>query len=141
MKDRENRLHQEFSDTGSNIPKEAIGRVHRIGKKIEIEDVDEDGHVTGIRVQQQVTMRFTNWRDRTQIDRERTRSKSFKVDLTKRRVNLSDKTRRETQHVEGIKLVFTDINCRLNVRFTDDSVEAFNSETELASSIGSCDER
>ena len=128
---------------GLNIPKEAIDRFHRIGRKFEIEDVDEDGHVTGVSVQQQVIMRFTNWRDRTQIYRERKTSKSFKfkVDLTKPRVNLLDKARRETQHVEGIKFVFADINCRLNVRFTDDSVKAFNSETELASIIASCDER
>ena len=46
VKDLENRLHQEFSNMGLNIPKEAIDRVHRIGRKFEIEDVDEDGHVT-----------------------------------------------------------------------------------------------
>ena len=143
VKDLENRLHQEFSNMGLNILKDAIDRVHRIGRKFEIEDADEDGQVTGVSVQQQVIIRFTNWRDHTQIYRERKRSKSlkFKVDLTKRRVNLLDKARRETQHVEGIKFVFADINYRLNVRFTDDSVKAFNSETELASIIASCDER
>ena len=106
VKDLESRLYQEFSNMGLNIPKEAIDRVHRIGRKFEIEDVDEDGHVTGVNVQQQVIIRFTNWRDRTQIYRERKRSKSlkFKVDLTKRRVNLLDKDRRETQHVEGDKI-------------------------------------
>ena len=88
-------------------------------------------------------MRLTNWRDRTQIYRERKRWKSFKfkVDLTKRRVSLLDKARRETQHVDGIKFVFADINCGLNVRFTNHSVKAFNSETELASIMASCDER
>ena len=88
-------------------------------------------------------MRFTNWRDRTQIYSERKRSKSlkFKVDLTKQRVDILDKAKRETQHVEGIKFVFADINCWLNVRFTNNSVKAFNSETELASIIASCDER
>ena len=52
VKDLENRLHQEFSNVGLNIPKEAIDRVHRIGRKLEIEDADEDGHVTGVSVQQ-----------------------------------------------------------------------------------------
>ena len=123
----------------------AIDRVHRMGKKLRyIEDVDEDedGNVMGVSVQQQVIMRFTNWRDRTQAYRERKRSKSFKfkVNLTKRRVNLFDKVRRETQHVDGIKSVFADINCLLNVRFTADSVKAFNSETELSSIMASCDE-
>ena len=32
---------------GLNILKEAINRVHRIGKKFEIENVDEDGHIMG----------------------------------------------------------------------------------------------
>ena len=30
---------------GLNIPKKAINRAHRIGKKFEIEDGDEDGNV------------------------------------------------------------------------------------------------
>ena len=52
VKDFENRLQEEFSNMAMNIPKEAIGRVHRIGKK--------DGHFTGVSVHQQVIMRFTN---------------------------------------------------------------------------------
>ena len=63
VNDLENRLHQEFSNMRLNIPKEAIDRVFRTGKKFEIEDVDEDGNVTGVRVQQQVIMRYTNWRE------------------------------------------------------------------------------
>ena len=59
----------------------------------------------------------------------------------KRRVNLLDEARTETHHVDGVKFAFADINCRLNVRVTDDSVEVFNSETELASVMASCDER
>ena len=114
-----------------------------IGKKIEVEDVDEVGNIMGVSIQQQVIMRFTNWRDHTQIYRERKRSKSFKfkVDLTRQRINLLDKARRETQRVDGIKFVFADINCQLNVRFMDDSVKAFNSEADLASIMTSCDER
>ena len=47
VNDLENRLHQEFSNMGLNILKEAIEKEYRIGKKIKIEDVDEDGHVRG----------------------------------------------------------------------------------------------
>ena len=42
-----------------------------------------------------------------------------------------------------IQYVFPDVNYRLNVRFqddSDDSVKGFNSETELAQLISSCDE-
>ena len=58
-------------------------------------------------------------------DRKKSESFKFKIDLTKLKVNLLDKARRETQHVEEIKFVFADTSYRLNVRLTDDSVKAF----------------
>ena len=64
----------------------------------------------------------------------------FKVDLTKRRNDLLRKARDLTENIAAIQYVFSDVNCRLNVRFQDDSVKGFNSETELAQFISSCDE-
>ena len=63
----------------------------------------------------------------------------FKVDLTKRRVNLLSRERSRIENVEGIDFVFADVNCRLNVKFSDERVEAFNTETELANVIAGCD--
>ena len=43
---------------GLNIPKEAIDRVHRVGRKYEVDEVDRDGVVTGVSLKQQVIIRF-----------------------------------------------------------------------------------
>ena len=88
-------------------------------------------------------MRFTGWSSRTMVYRARRKSKSlrFKVDLTRRRAKLSAKAKKDTEGIDQIKYVFADINCRLNVRFSDDSFKVFNTEIELAEIIASCDER
>ena len=59
----------------------------------------------------------------------------FKVDLMKRRVNLLSRARSSIENVEGIDFVFADVNYRLNVKFRDERVKAFNIETELANII------
>ena len=119
---------------GLNIPQEAIDRIHRTGEKFEPDDRDQDGNVTGVSIKQQVIMRSTGWRSRTMVYRARKKSKSlrFKVDLTRRRAKLLAKAKKDTEGIDQIKYVFADINCRLNVRFSDDSFKVFNTETELA---------
>ena len=126
---------------GLNIPKEAIDRVNRIGLKYEVDEVDKDGVVTGVSLKQQVIVRFSTWNHRTQVYKARKRSKfmKFKVDLMKRRAYLLSRARTLIENVEGIDLVFADVNCRLNVKFSDERVKAFNIETELANIIAGCD--
>ena len=63
----------------------------------------------------------------------------FKVGLTKRRVNLLSRARSLIENVEGIDFVFADVNCRLNVKFSDERVKAFNTETKLANIISGWD--
>ena len=63
----------------------------------------------------------------------------FKVDLMKRRVNLLSRARSLTENVEGIDFIFADVNCRLNVKFSNERVKAFNRETELPNIIAGCD--
>ena len=63
----------------------------------------------------------------------------FKVNLTKRRVNLLSKARSLIENVEGIDFVSADVNCMLNVKFSDERVKTFNTETELANIIAGCD--
>ena len=140
-RDLENQLENEFINMGLNIPKEAIDRVHRVGRKYEVDEVDRDGVVTGVSLKQQVIIRFSTWSHRTQVYKARKRSKfmKFKVDLTKRRVNLLSRARSLIENVEGIDFVFADVNCRLNVKFSDERVKAFNTETELANIIAGCD--
>ena len=140
-KDLEQILNKEFVKMAIDLPHDVIDRVHRTGKKVEIEDVGDDGVVTGVSVLQQVIVRFRSWSHRTLIYKSRKRSKlKFKVDLTKRRNDLLKKARDLTENIAAIQYVFSDVNCRLNVRFQDDSVKGFNSEIELAQLISSCDE-
>ena len=133
-RDLENQLNNEFINMGLNIPKEAIDRVHRIGRKYEVDEVDKDGVVT-------VTVRFSTWSHRTQVYKARKRNTfmKLKVDLTKRRGNLLSRARSLIENVEGIDFVFADVNCRLNVKFSDEGVKAFNAETELANIVAGCD--
>ena len=44
---------------GLKLPEEAIDRAHRVGKRYEVEEEDEDGVVTGV-TKQQVIVRFTS---------------------------------------------------------------------------------
>ena len=82
-RDLENQLENEFINMGLNIPKEAIDRVHRVGRKYEVDEVDRDGRVMGVSLKQQVIIRFLTWSHRTQVYKARKRSKfmKFKVDL------------------------------------------------------------
>ena len=115
----------------------------QLHRKFEVEEEDENGVVTGVSIRQQVIVRFKLWKSRTEVYRNRKKSKSLRhnVDLTKRRVNLLAKARQSTKHMDGIDYVFADINCRLNVKFNDGKFKVFNSETELANIISSLDER
>ena len=142
-KDLEDALLKDFESMGLDLPEFSVDRAHRIGRKFEVEEEDENGVVTGVSIRQQVIVRFTSWKSRTSVYRNRKKSKSlrYKVDLTKRRVNLLAKARESTKHMEGIDYVFADINCKLNVKFNDGKFRVFNSETELANIISSLDER
>ena len=128
---------------GLDLPEFSVNRAHRIGRKFEVEEENENGVVTGVSIRQQVIIRFTSWKSRTSVYRNRNKSKSlrYRVDLTKRRVNLLAKVRQSPKHMDGIDYVFAVINCRLNVKFNDGKFRVFNSETELANIISSLDER
>ena len=97
--------------------------------------------MTGVSLKQQVIIRFSTWSHRTQVYKARKGSKfmKFKVDLTKQRVNLLSRARSLIENVEGIDFIFADVNCRLNVKFGDERVKAFDTETELANIIAGCD--
>ena len=97
--------------------------------------------VTGVSLLQLVIVRFHRWSHRILIYNSRKKSKlKFKADLTKRRNDLLKKARDLTDNITAIQYVFSNVDCRLNVKFQDDSVKGFNSETELAQLISSCDE-
>ena len=101
--------------------------LNRSGRKYEVEEEDENGVVTGVSIRQQLIVRFTSWKSRTSVYRNRKKSKSlrYKIDLTKRRVNLLAKARQSTKHMDGIDYIFADINCRLDVKFNDGKFNFF----------------
>ena len=68
-------LKKEFISMSLNIPKEATDRVHRIGRKYGVDEVDKDGVVTGVSLKQQVIVRFSTWSHRTQVYQARKGSK------------------------------------------------------------------
>ena len=55
----EHELHREFEKMGLQLPEEAIDRAHRVSKRYEVEEKDEDGVVTGL-TKQQVIVRFAS---------------------------------------------------------------------------------
>ena len=136
----EHELHREFTNMGLKQPEEAIDMAHRVGKRYEVEEEDEDGVVTGV-TKQQVIVRFTSWTHRTLVYRSRKKSKNFKfkIDLTKRRMGLLSHARRLIKDIQGIDYAFSDVNCRLNLKLCGGPFRAFNSETELASIIADLD--
>ena len=57
----------EFINMGLNIPKEATDRVHRIGRKYEVDEVEEDEVVKRVSLKQQAIVRFLTWGHRPQV--------------------------------------------------------------------------
>ena len=116
----EQELQKEFADMGVELPVDAIDRAHRIGKKYDIEVEEVDGTTTEV-TKQQVIVRFSSWKYRTLVYRNRNKSKKvrIKIDLTKRRLELLSYARDIMKGVEGIEYVFCDVNCRLNVKLSN----------------------
>ena len=55
------------------------------------------------------------------------------IDLTKKRFNLLLDPQSFIQGKENVKYVYTDINCNLNIRFSDHGEKVFSSVGELES--------
>ena len=92
---------------GLDLPHDVSDIVHRTGKKFEIEDVGDDGVVTGIPALQQVIACFRSWSHRTLIYNSRKKTKlTFKVDLTKRRNDMLKKARDLTENIAAIQCFF-----------------------------------
>ena len=125
---------------GVELPEDATDRAHRIGKKYDVEVEQEDGTVKGV-TKQQVIVRFSSWKHRTLVYRNRKKSKNLrvKIDLTKRRLALLSHARDITKGIERTEYVFCEVNCRPNVKLRYGRFRAFNSQTELASIIASLD--
>ena len=102
------------------IPSNVIDRAHRIGSKPE----GKNG--------KSVIVRFTTFRHRTLLYRARKRlNVKISLDLTTSRYILWRKAIDLVENKENVKFVYADINCRLKVRFENDTEQFFSTISEL----------
>jgi chaperonin cofactor prefoldin len=113
------------------IPASSIDRAHRIGKKHEANSI----------FRQAVIVRFTSFRDRTVLYRARKEIKKksnvgFSLDLTKHRLDLLKVARNRVEGIEGIKFVYSDVNCSLRALTAEGKHVLFDSIEDLNQIIG-----
>ena len=118
-----NKVKKVFEELDVEVPDAAIDRAHRVGAK----------KMVNGRSSQQMIVRFTTWRHRSEVYRARKRSKKVKIhlDLTKRRLDLLILANSIMKaHPRGNGYAFADINCRLRVKIGE-KYKFFDSEDEL----------
>ena len=87
---------------------------------------------------QSIIVRFTTFRHRTLLYKNRKNIKGdvrVKLDLTKKRYEVLRKVREIVEEIDNISFVYADINCRLKVRFKDNSALFFENLIELCDLI------
>ena len=122
-----------FSEINISIPEDGIDRIHRVGRKYKRAD--------GIK-EQAIIMKFSCWKLRTEVYKERKKLKSLKIrlDLTPRRASLLSKAVSVIKDNPKVEFAFANINCRLAIRLSDGNVRYFNSEEDLMARIPSIEE-
>ena len=126
-----NKVRGLISDTKSDIPETVIDRAHRIGPKISKENGKKS---------QSIIVRFTTFRHRTILYKNRKNVKDGKVkirlDLTKSRyLTLCKCYDLLKQNPGAAKFAYCDINCRLKVLMHDDRVHLFDNFDEFDSIV------
>ena len=126
-----------WSEAGIDIPDAVIDRAHRIGPTYK-------DHVTKVEMKS-VIVRFTTFRHRTilynarKIIKEKFKLK-VKLDLTRHRYKLLQDAIAYVLNVkERVKFVYCDVNCRLRVKFVDESDKTFESMEDLEKVISDYD--
>ena len=59
-----------------DLPEFSVDRAHRIGRKFEVKEEDENGVVTEVFIRQQVIVRFMSWKSRTECTEMKEEQKS-----------------------------------------------------------------
>ena len=82
---------------------------------------------------QPIIVRFGTFRHRTLFYRSRKilKNKSVQLDLTKKRYSILKEARKKVEGNDRVKFVFADINCRLKVKFSDNTEKFFQDIQEL----------
>ena len=112
-----------FEEIEVQVPDAVIDRAHRIGPKKTV-----DGET-----RQQMIVRFTTWRHRSEVYRARKKAKKVKIhlDLTKRRLDLLILANSILKaHPEREGYAFADINCRLRAKIGE-KYSFFDSEDQF----------
>ena len=124
-----------FSSVGVPFKRKQIDRAHRVGRP--------STHPTTKKKSQQIIVKFKSWEARCAFYQARPkfnsstpRSFTTSLDLTARRLELSNLARDLIKDHPHADYVYTDINCRLTVRMKDNSMRAFNSKEELDKILG-----
>ena len=109
-----------------DIPKWAIDRAHRIGKKMINESNNKE--------LQSIIVKFVTFNHRTMLYKARKSIKGVKIrlDLAKKRYKLLRDAAEFVDKMENIKFVFADINCRLQVHPSVGKNRSFSSLQELS---------
>ena len=66
---------------------------------------------------------------------KKSKSYRYRVDLTRRRLNLLHKAREMAKGITAVEFTFSDVNCRLAFRLNTGDFKFFNSEIEVANII------
>ena len=107
-----NSVKSEIEESGLIIPEVVLDRAHRIGKTYIDSETNEE--------KSSVIVRFTTFRHRTMVYKQRKQIKNVKIrlDLTKVRFSLLMKAREKIENNDKVKFVYADINCRLRLHPT-----------------------
>ena len=111
-----------FKEAKVDIPESAIDRAHRIGSRYL--DASSNNYYKSI------IIRFTTFRHRTMFYRAKNKLKRgvrIKLDLTKSRYALLKRVNDYVTQVPSIKFCYADVNCRLKVKFNDETRRTFSS--------------
>ena len=117
-------IQQRFTDAGLEIPDMAIERCHPVTKTYT--------DVNGVK-RRGLLCKFTTWKHRTEVYRARKSiaGVSIRLDLTKERLNLLKAAQALIRGDERFLYAFADVNCRLGIRLSDESVVNFSTISEV----------
>ena len=124
-----------WKEAGVEIPNEVVDRAHRIGQSYNDKISNTEC--------KSVIVRFTTFRHRTMVYRAKKKMKCgirVKLDLTKSRYSLLAKANDIVKSNARVKFCYADINCRLKLKWVDDSLkdEFFTTIDELQDILGNC---
>ena len=124
-----------WEDCGIQIPDAVIDRAHRLGPP-RFDKVTNNEYQSAI-------IKFTTFRHRTLIYNKRKEIEKqcgyrFRLDLTRDRHSLFKEARDLVKPRDEVSFVYSDVNCRLKVKFADNRAERFFNNIQELHDILNC---